>query len=78
MNDNIKNTRYNLIILSKDLRDNYNFRYNVFDIVHIRSLLQTNSRYELKIWMNLRGLKCIEYYVTNLDINNFTYTIKLG
>ena len=78
MNDNIKNTRYNVIILSKDLRNNYNFRYNVFDRASIRSLLQTNSKYELKIWMDLCGLKCIGYYVTNLDINKFTYTIKLG
>lgn len=76
MND-IKNTGYYLIIFSKALRDKYNFRYNVFDRVHVRGLLQTNSKYELKIWMDLCGLKCIEYFVTEMGSNKFTYTIWL-
>ena len=76
--DDIKDTGYYLIIFSKDLRNKYNFRYNVFDRVQVISLLQTNSKYELKIWMDLRGLKCIEYFSTDIGINKFTYTIKLG
>ena len=76
--DDIKNTRYYLIIFSKEFRNEYNFRYIVFDRVQVRSILQTNSRYELKIWMDLRGLNCIEYFATDIGINKFTYTIKLG
>ena len=76
--DDIKDTGYYLIIFPKDLRNKCNFRYNVFDRVQVISLLQTNSRYELKIWMDLRGLKCIEYFATYMGINKFTYTIKLG
>lgn len=69
---------YNLIILSNGLRDNYNFRYNIFNNAQIKRELQTDSKYEVKMWMDLRGVKCIDYYVTKIGVNKFTYTIKLG
>ena len=69
--DDIKSTGYYLIIFSKALRNKYNYRYIVFDRVQVKSLLQTNSRYELKIWMDLRGVNYTPLKRGELRVSSF-------
>ena len=50
-------SKYTLAIISKSLRPMYLFRYYIFKKFPYENILSTDSLYEVKMWLDLRGLK---------------------
>ena len=50
-------SEYTLAIISKSLRPMYLFRYYIFKQFPYENILSTDSLYEVKMWLDLRGLK---------------------
>lgn len=48
---------YTLVIISKALRPMYLFRYYIVKQFPYENILSTDSLYEVKMWLDLRGLK---------------------
>lgn len=48
---------YTLTIISKSLRPLYKFRYYIFKRFPYKIILSTDSLYEVKMWLDLMGLK---------------------
>ena len=55
-NINMK-SEYTLVIISKALRPMYLFRYYIVKQFPYENILSTDSLYEVKMWLDLRGLK---------------------
>ena len=50
-------SEYTLAIISKSLRPMYLFRYYIFKQFPYENILSTDSLYEVKMWLDLMGLK---------------------
>lgn len=50
-------SKYTLAIISKSLRPMYLFRYYIFKQFPYENILSTDSLYEVKMWLDLIGLK---------------------
>ncbi len=66
---------YTLAIMSKSFRPLYNSRYYIFKRTPYKLILSTDSLYEVKMWLDLRGLKFNRWkqqeYHFNIGTNKF-------
>ena len=50
-------SKYTLLIISKSLRPLYNFRYYILRSSPSNCILSTDSLYEVKMWLDIMGLR---------------------
>ncbi len=58
-------SKYYLVIISKALRPMYKYRYYIVRESPYENVCMTDSIYEVKIWLDLNGLKFKRWYQNN-------------